>query len=173
MFTQTNTTRGYTLIEMLFYIAGAVLFLGLIVTLFFNTDTWYRAAIIYPRINQEGAAIVGRIGNDIRSGSTLNSTQNVFGVTNGAIGINALDASRNAVTYYYYLQNGRIMYRKNGGTAEYASPDNVYISKMRFDQIDTPISTAVRFVVDIDYSTKTGTTTNSYSSLSIMKNSYE
>jgi Tfp pilus assembly protein FimT len=170
---RTKLDQGFTLVETLFYIAGVITLLSIIVITLFNTYDWYRTSIVYPRVNQDGSLIISRIGNDIRSGSALNPAQNVFNVSNGAIGITGLDASQNSVSYYYFLQNGRIAYQKNGGETEYLSPANVHVSKLQFNQLDTPISTAVRVVVDIGYKTKTGTTTNTYSTLGIMRNSYE
>jgi Tfp pilus assembly protein FimT len=164
---------GFTLVETLFYIAGVITLLAVIVIALSNTYDWYRLTVAYPRVNQDGTLIVSRIGNDIRSGSALNTAQNVFNVPNGAIGITGLDTSKNPVSYYYFLQNGRIAYQKNGGTTEYISPAYLYVSKLQFNEITTPISTAVRFVVQIDYKTQNGTTTNTYGSLGIMRNSYE
>lgn len=170
---QIKKTNGFSLVETLFYVAGVVLLLFLIITILFNGQNWYNTAIIYPRVNTDGSLIASRIGNDIRAGSSLNAGQNIFNATNGSIGINAKDASNNSVTYYYYIQNGRIAYQKNGGTIEYISPANFWVSKLQFNQIDTAVTTAVRFVVNIDYKTKTGTTTNTYSSVAIMRNLYK
>lgn len=173
MFTQIKKTTGFTLIETLFYVVGAAVFLALIVTMFTSTKDWYRTAIIYPRVNHDGSTIVSRIGSDIRSGVTLNAAQNVFAATNGAIGINGLDSTRTAVTHRYYLLNGRIKYQRNGGTVEDVSPANLYVSKMRFDQVTSPISTGVRLDLNLDYATENGTTTKTYSSFSIMRNAYQ
>ncbi len=173
MCTQIKKTTGFTLIETLFYVVGAAVFLALIVTMFTSTRDWYRTAIIYPRVNYDGSTIVTRIGSDIRSGVTLNSAQNVFATTTGAIGINGLDASRTAVTHRYYVQNGRIKYQRNGGIVEDVSPANLYVSKMRFDQVTSPISTGVRLELNLDYATENGTTTKSYSSFSILRNAYQ
>jgi len=172
MFTQTKTKRGFTLVETLFYIAGVILLLGVIVMTLINTYELYRYNVIYPRYNQEGVLAASRIENDIRSGVSLITAQKVFNTASGAIGINATDTSGNAVTYYYALQNGRIIYNKNGGANQFISPSNLTVTTLQFNEINTPLSVAIRFAIDISYSTKAGTTTHSYTSLGILRNSY-
>lgn len=175
MFTQTNTNlkRGFTLVETLFYIAGMVALLVVIIFMLINSYDWYRTTVVYPRADQDGSLAISRIENDIRSGSSLNTAQNSFNTSSGSVGLTGLDSSGASVTYYYALQNGRIAYQKNGGATEYITPAYLTVTRLQFNQIDTPISTAIRTVIDITYPTKTGTTTNSYSALSIMRNSYE
>jgi hypothetical protein len=175
MFTQTNThsKRGFTLVETLFYIAGMVALLVVIIFMLINSYDWYRTTVVYPRADQDGSLAISRIENDIKSGSSLNTAQNSFNTTSGSIGVTGLDSTGTSVTYYYALQGGRITYQKNGGATEYITPAYLTVTRLQFNQIDTPISTAIRTVIDITYSTKTGTTTNTYSSLSIMRNTYE
>jgi hypothetical protein len=170
-----NLQRGFTLVETLFYAVGVALLLGVIVTMLYYALGWYRYATVSPRVDAAGSLIVDRIEDDLRAGLSLNSSQDTFNVALGSIGVNALDSSKNPVTYYYAVQSGKIVYQKNSGATQTISPSDLYVSRLQFNELDSADSKAIHFTVGIDYPIPTGggTTTNTYSGLAIMRNSYQ
>lgn len=165
--------KGFTLVETLLYAVGSALLLAVIATSISYSYRWYRNIVLIPNLDQTAGLLIDRISRDIRAGDTLDSGQSVFNSASGSIGINALDVSKNPVTHYYTLQNGHIMYQMNGGTSARVSPANVTVSELRFTQIATPLSNAVRVTISIEYISNNGTSTNTYSALAIMRNSYQ
>ncbi len=171
----TNTIihkRGFTLVETLVYVAGLVLLLLAIFTLLTATYDWYRTTTVGTRIDEIGITLSDRLVRDIRSGQTVELAQSSFGTSTGSLFIDAV-ASSTYVTKKYSLISGRVAYQENSGTIQYLSPKDISVTKLYFTSIATPASAAIRFEINITYSTKTGNQTKSYSSVGIMKNSYE
>ncbi|MDE1975175.1 MAG: hypothetical protein KGI49_01550 [Patescibacteria group bacterium] len=173
MYSPISRKTGFTLVETLIYATGLVLLTGVIVSVLYYGYGWYRFVTVSPRVDQVGTLVLERLEGGIRAGRALDSSKDIFDVPAGSIGLNALDTSKNSISYEYYLENGRIMYSQNGGTAASITPADLYVSQLRFHEIATSVSTAIHFSVSIDYPTKNGTTTNSYSGLAIMRNSYQ
>jgi hypothetical protein len=171
MYTITNK-KGFTLVETLFYIAGLVLLLAVISMVFIYMYDWYRAVTIVPRVDQVGMTLVDKIVKDIHSSSTINPGSSSLGTTNGSI---SLTGSVNLVnvTKNYSIVGNCITYQQDSGAISCISPNGITITRFYLIEVDSPISKALKFDIDISYSTKQGTTTRTYSSFAILKQSYE
>ncbi len=174
MSTQINNHphKGFTLVETLFYIGGVVLLLGVIVTTLINTYTWYQEVVAYPRVDTQTTLALSRIISDIRGGETINAGQSTFNVDTGTLSITGLDANGITKTSVYSLSNNRITLQTNAGTTQFLTPASLRITRLRFNQLNTALSSAVRAEIQAEYQTRSGTTTTTYSSLGILKNSY-
>ena len=133
---------------------------------------WYRAVTITPRVDQVGMTLVDKIVKDIHSSATIDSGSSTFGVTNGSVSltgsVNSVDVNKK-----YSIVNGCIAYQQDSGTKSCISPNKMTVTRFYLTEIDSPISKAIKFDIDISYSTKQGTTTKTYSSFAILKQSYE
>ncbi|MES2314661.1 MAG: hypothetical protein V4524_01860 [Patescibacteria group bacterium] len=163
--------KGFTLLETIIYAAGLILLLGAMLTLLFTTYNWYRNATIGSRVDQVGTTLADRIERDIRTGQSIDTTNTAFATSSGTLSLNALVNSSNIVKRYA-LTSGRISYQENSGALQYLSPTDITVTRFYLKDILTGVSEAVKFNIDITYSTKTGTTTRTYSDVSIMRNSY-
>lgn len=166
------TSQGFTLVETLVYAAGLILLLGAILYLLSASYNWYSTATVGSRADQIGVALVDRIERDIRSGQNSNSSGSLFSTTTGALSINALVNSATIVKKYA-LTNGRITYQENSGSTQYVSPSDISVTRFYVTDIVNSVSEAIKFDIDITFSTKNGTTTTrTYSDVGIMRNSY-
>lgn len=164
--------KGFTLVETLFYIAGLVLLLAVITTIFLYMYDWYRAVTIPPRVDRVGSILIDKISRDIHTSELINSAQSSFNTTNGALSITGIVDSI-SVTKKFSLSNGYLAYQQDSGSTSYLSPNGMTVSRLYFISTSTPISSAVHFDIDIAYKTKQGTTTKTYSGFSILRQSYE
>jgi hypothetical protein len=164
--------KGFTLVEVLVYAAGLIILLSAMVTLLFYMYGWYRSVTIGPRSDQVGTFLVTKIEGDIRGANSINLSQSVFGSATGAISVTSTINSISTTTYYA-LQNGHLINQINGGASSYVSPSEMTISAFTLNQITTSVSSAVRFEIDVAYLTKSGTTTNAYYGLAILRQSYQ
>lgn len=168
----TTNKKGFTLVETLFYIGGLVLLLGVISTIFIYMYDWYKVVTIEPRVDQVGITLVDKIVKDIHAGATINGSESSFGTTNGSVSvtgsINAVDVIKK-----YSILGTCMAYQQDSGATTCISPNGMTVSRFYLTQVDSPISTAIRFDIDISYKTKQGTTTKTYSSFAILRQSYE
>ncbi|HEY9583339.1 MAG TPA: prepilin-type N-terminal cleavage/methylation domain-containing protein [Candidatus Paceibacterota bacterium] len=156
-----NKQKGFTLVETLIYIAGLVVLLAVITWLIYMVYGWYRNAIVIPRTDRAGMSVTDQIVREIWKGQTAL-------LNNGTISITGVSET-DVIT----LNNGRVTLSKNGGAAEYLTGQGVDVTRLYFKKIDTPISSAVRFEMDITYVIKNASSTKTYTGLAILKNSYE
>lgn len=167
----TNKKSGFTLLETLLYAAGLILILAGIVTFIFYMYEWYRKATVPSRVDMIGVTLLSKIGNDIRSSNVVNDADSSFSVSNGAISVTSTNNSVSTTTKYY-IQSGAIKYKLNTGSADNISPNDVYVSGFSINKLTTSVSTAIRIQLNLDYATKAGTTTNTYTNLITLRQSY-
>lgn len=166
------TNRGFTLVETLIYAIGVVLLIGVITGLMYYMYNWYQYATIASKVDQTGLVLMDRLVRDIRTGTSIDFGQSSFNSTNGSIFINSKESGVN-VTKKFSLQNGRILYQENGGTAQYLTPANMTAVKLYLTSITTSLSQAVRVELQITYTTRSGLVTHDFNGLSIMRQSYD
>lgn len=171
MYTIINKKSGFTLIETLVYVAGIIILLVVIFSFISSTYNWYRTATIGSRIDAIGTILSDHLSKNIHSGQSIDSPNTLFGTTTGRLSIVALVNAVN-VTKKYSIINGRITYSENGGISDYLTPTDVTVTKLYFTNMTNAISEAVRFEVELSYMAKNGTSTRTYSSVAILKNSY-
>ncbi|MES3031412.1 MAG: hypothetical protein V4697_03310 [Patescibacteria group bacterium] len=164
--------RGFTLIETLFYIVGVILFLFVISALFIYMYSWYRRVTIDPRVDHAGIVLVDTLVRGIRGGETVNLGQSSLATNNGALSltgtVNLVD-----ITKRFSLSNGRVLYEQTSSPSSYISPSGMTVSRMYFTNLTSPLSSAVKFDIDISYAVKGSTITKTYSGFAILKQSYE
>jgi Tfp pilus assembly protein PilV len=167
-----TNTRGFTLIETLFYMVGLLILLAAMTSFLYYMYDWYQRSTVVPRMDRIGVNVVDTLVKDIRSGTTVNGAQSSFGITQGALSF-AATVGAGTVTKYFSLNSGRLVYQENGGAIAYISPTDVSISRFYVMATSTPLSEAVKFDVDITYSLRTGSTTRTYSGFTVLRQSYE
>ncbi|MEN9912621.1 MAG: hypothetical protein RLY66_29 [Candidatus Parcubacteria bacterium] len=167
-----NKRAGFTLVEVLVYTAGLVLLLGAMATSLVYMNNWYQRSTIGPRVDRVGSSVIDRIVRDIRSGDAINGSQSLLEVSTGALSLSYTSESGSGTTYSA-LQSGRVIHRIDSGSTEYLSPEDMTVSRLYFKQIITQESRAVRVEMDITFSIKDEVQTRTYSSVAILRNSYE
>lgn len=173
MIYNTNNNKGFTLIETIIYIGGVVLIVGIIVDMLFYAHSWYGNLSTKSRTDAVGIALVNRLLSDVRSGQDINASQSLFGANSGTLSMTVLINPSITVTKRYAIQDDRLAFSENSGPVQYLTPDDMTISQFRLNQLLSPAGKAVRFVIDISYLTKSGTTTSTYTGMAILRNSYQ
>lgn len=164
--------RGFTLIETLFYIVGLVILLFVISAALIYMYDWYKATTIPAKVDQASITLIDKIVKEIHTSSTINLGYSTFNSSNGALSITG---TNNGVTTTrrYALQSGCITYESQNNMIVCISPKNMTITRLYFTNVTSPVSSAVKFDIDIAYKIKQATTTKTYSGFAILKQSYE
>lgn len=166
-----SKNKGFTLVETLIYAVGMVLLLGVIASLVYYMYNWYQYATISSKVDQVGLTIMDRVVKDIRTGKDIDFGQSVFNNANGVIDVDA-KVGGSIISKKFSVQNQRIMYQENGGTAEYLTPPNMSITSFYLKNITASTSKSVHIDLQITFNTRSGTNTHSYSGLSVLRSSY-
>lgn len=169
---RTTSARGLTIVELLVYVLIAALVLLAVVASVQSFYRFYRELTQGPRADRAGIAITDRIMRDIRTGVAING-DSIFNSATGALSIKAQDDNGAEVQKRIVYADGRLTYSENGGTAQDLTPADMHISRFQLWPINTPISQAVRFELEITYDTPQGTETRSFTGVAILRHSYE
>lgn len=159
------------MVEVLVYAVGVVLLVGAIATFLFYMYDWYRTATIAPRVDQTALEFATKFEEDLRAGTSITAAASAF---NTALGSTTIVSTANSLstTTTYALVNGRIAWRQNGGSVAYLTPSDMTVTALYLNEITTAESVALRYEIDIAYRTRSGTTTNIYNGLAILRQSY-
>jgi type II secretory pathway pseudopilin PulG len=164
--------KGFTLVELLLYISGMIMILGLIIFFIIQTYNIYQDLVSEQRIDRVGSQIVDTITREIRTGESLVLGESILGVANGQLTFNAIE-SGSTIEKVFSIVDGRIAYRENSGELEYITPDDVTVTGLYFTMLNSSVSTAIQYSVDIEITRDDMTETKFFSSLSILRYSYE
>lgn len=162
---------GFTLVETLFYTVGLlVLFATMTVFMYYMYD-WYQKVSLAPRTDRIGISLTDKLVKDIRSGVTINLGQTNYNINNGTLSINSLVNSV-TIAKYFSINSGRLTYQEDAGATSFLTPSDLTVTRFFITASSTTISEGIKFDIDIAYRTRNGTTTQTYSGFSILRQSY-
>ncbi|MDQ2933059.1 MAG: hypothetical protein M3Q80_01625 [bacterium] len=166
-----STKKGFTLVETLFYTAGLVVMLMVMGAFLYYMYDWYQKVTLGPRVDRIGINTIDKVIKDIRSGDTVNVSQSVLNSATGTLSL-ATFVNSVSVTKTIAVSNYRLTYRENLGVVQYLTPADLYITRFYVTSTSTPVSEGVKFDIDIAFGSRNGTTTQTYSGFSILRQSY-
>lgn len=172
MTTDAKTRRGFSLIEAVLYVVGISLVVGIVTYFIAQGLDLHRRAAAETHAAEVGAALADRLSKEIRTGRTVVLGESAFGVPAGSLTLLSF-SEENELKKRFALENGRVGYSENGGPVSLLTPPGTSVSKLQFTQIETPVSYAVRYEIEVTYRTKEGEHTRSYPGLSVLRYSYE
>jgi len=169
----TNFKKGFTLVELLVYIAGMVGLMTVVAVMIVQIYGLYGRLTIGPRTDVIAANTLDRIVREIRRSESVDVPNSVLNnLSAGALMLNLSDGGTNT-TLLINLSGDSIYLKEGAAQSQKFTPDNITISGLRFNQIVTPISEAVHIDLAVSYFLDGATTTKSYSSVAILRGSYQ
>src|SRR6185436_640507 len=138
-----NGGRGYSLVEMLIYIAILTLFSVTIINVILSFSSSYRTLLALRMVDSTGIDAMERITRDIRSASSIVTGQSTLGSNPGVL---TLLATANGVstTSKFYIQNNTLKVDVNGVYLGPISGSNTSVTSLIFRSLSTGISSAVK-----------------------------
>lgn len=164
--------RAFTLVETLVYVSLAVVIIGVLSMMFVQIFGLYKEITIIPKTDRSLLIAIDRMVKDIRTGENIILENSVFGSTSGELFIDSLENGSD-VDKYYFLDGGRIVYQENGGSQNYLTSNDVFISKFQFEYLTSGISEGVRIEIDANIQKGGETVTKEYEGFAILRQSYE
>jgi Tfp pilus assembly protein PilE len=165
-------SKGFTLIELLIYIAGLLVLGSILSMLVIQFYSIYKEIVAIPRADRTGLLLVDRITKEIRSARQIDVLESRFGTTNGVLD---LDSVTDDITTEkkFYVENGIAKYQEDSDAPINLSSKDFTVSNFNFTFVQTFVSDAVRFDLELQFQTKNATETKSYTGFAIVRESYE
>ena len=154
------------------YVAGLIVLATILMILIVQFYGIYRELISLPRADRTGLLVVDRITKELRSGSQIDAINSIFNSPNGVLDFDMYSSST-LIEKRFFVEEGVIKYQENGGAIQSLTPRDLYVSNFNFALVESGISTAVRFTMELEFRTRNGIETKSYTGFAILRESYD
>ena len=172
---QTNffkKQKGFTLVELLVYMSGLLVLGSVLILMIVQFYGLYKEIIVVPRADRVGLLLVDRITKDIRSADSIDVFESQFGTTNGVLKLTE-KIGENIITKTFSVENGRVQYQEDSNPPMFLSSSDFTVSNFNFTFVQTEVSQAIRFNLELQFNSKGGLDTRTYTGFAILRESYE
>ncbi len=162
-FNRHHTQKGYSLIELLIYIAiFAVLSIVLVRSLVTVMRT-YAAGARYRALQNNGELVMERITRELRAGTS--AVTSTCATNPGTLSIASTDASSQNHTNNFVVTSGAVMLATDGGSSNAISTSQVTVTALTFCSFTTPSGAGVKTVLTLRVPGNYPTTASFYSTI--------
>lgn len=144
---------GYSLLELLIYVALFSALSVLLVKSLVTSLNVYAAAQSYRRVQAEGELAMERMTREVRSATSITTGSSTFDTSPGVLVLSGTDSSGATRTVTFLVSGGQLQINDNGTTGTLTS-SSVSISSLIFRKITTAVGTAVK--IELTLSTNVG-----------------
>ena len=166
--TNNKLTKGYSLAEMIIYIAILSIVSILVINTVLSFTRGYRDVMALRMIDHSSLDVMERITRDIRSATQIDNVNSVFGTNPGVLMLVSTVNGVSTVTKFY-LEKGIIKLDINGSYFGPLTLFNTTVNSLVFTKLDSGISNAVK--IDMTVSSTAGgvTKTKTYHSTIVLR----
>ncbi len=145
--------KGYTMVEMVIYIAIMSIVLLLIVNTVLSLTKSYRDLYALRIVDSTAVDSMERMTREIRGATSVDTTNSVFNTDPGVLTLVSTLGSTSTTTKFY-ISNGALKMDINGSYFGPLSDVDATIDSLTFAKLDSGISTAVK--IDMTVSGRSG-----------------
>lgn len=127
-----NKQKGYTLVELLIYVAISSVVIGSISSYFFNMMKTYNIAKDQVLISSNAAILFEKLHYDLRYGDYIDDGSSFFNSDESRLVV-----IKSGIPYSYFLDNGRVLKSVDGGESIAITSGDVKVDFLRIEKIDT------------------------------------
>ncbi len=167
-----NSTKGFSLVEMLFYIAILSIALLAVTETLLAVTRSYGTLRSAQRIEQDAASSLDRMTREIRDASAITDSGSTFDANPGELLLSTTDASSTPRTVDFYLSNGQLMLKENGSVSGGLTGVKTTVANLVFRKITTARSKGVKIELTLTSGTGMNAKTESFYSTAVLRDSY-
>ncbi len=164
-----NKKTGYTLVEMVIYVAIMSIVFLLIVNTVLSFTRSYRD--IYALRIVDGSAVdaMERMTREIRGSTSVDTVNSVLGSSPGALTVLASYEGVVSTTTKFYLDNGVLKVDVNGVYSGPLSGVGVTVNSLVFTKLDSGVTDAVKIDMTVSGTSGTATKVKKYHTTVLLK----
>lgn len=166
-----NKKSGFTLMEILIYVAIFVMLAGVVITSFTVVVGTFSNSQTNRDLQESGSTSMERMVREIRQANTVNPSSNL-GVTPGNLELATVDSGGAAATVRFVFENNAVNMYKNGALQDNLLGQNVVPTSLIFRKISTSNGTAVRIEMTLKDNRGKDHRTASYYDTVILRGAY-
>lgn len=140
---KNKNSTGYSLVEMLIYVAILSLVSIVIINMLLSFTQSYRIVTALRIAEHSGIDSMERMTRDIRAASSVNTANSTLGSNPGVLTLNST-VNGSATVTKFYLQNGILKLDVNGSYFGPLTLSNASTTNLVFRVLDNGVSNAVK-----------------------------
>lgn len=163
--------RGYSLVEMIIYVALLALFLGVIVSVLLGVGRSLNYVQATIDSQQSAITALDRVVREIQNAQSVNTGTSVFNTSPGTLTLTTTNDADDAITRSMYINNGVVRMKENSVDVGALTSSNVVVSQLEFNFIDGVVSDAVRVTMTVDAGKSSSARSDTYYATAIVRGS--
>lgn len=160
--------HGFSLIEMLVYLAVLVLVATIVVATILSLDTVLLRNRTERTLAHAANVTLERMINDIRVASSVVGAQSTFGSSPGT-----LTVSTGATTTQFSVSGGNVVVAVNGATLGPLTSDDVSVNALTFTRFTSTSTELIRIALTLHTESKAASTTRTFYGAAVLRETYE
>lgn len=163
-----TTQRGFSLIEMLVYIALLVLLSGAVITSIFSLSDVFQRNTHERELADAAVLTLERISREARAATGFNLGASQFDTSPGAVAL--VDGPTTTV---FSVSGDRMEVAVNGVTEGVLTPEHIAVENVIYSRLQSTSTEALRIALTLSIAEATASTTMTFYTTSVLRNSYE
>lgn len=168
MYSVSSSKKGFTLVEMLVYLAVLIILAGGALTLVFLLGEQFAQLRTDQLVTKSAQATLENMLYTVRTSDTVSLAYTTLQTNPGALYL-----IQGTTTHQYALVGGRVVYTKNAIAQGPLTSDRVRVDELRFFAYDNANTQMVRIELSLTAVLANATTTKTFSSSATLRGSYD
>lgn len=164
---------GFSLVEMLVYIAILTLLVGVLISSLRAIVTTYRHIKVSRTIETSALTALERITREIKNGSSITVGSSSFGTASSSITVVGKNASEVSKTTYIYLQSGVLRINEDGTPKGQLTSSSTVVTNFTLNFINQTASDAVKIQLTLQAGQGAYQRQETFYSTAILRGSYQ
>lgn len=164
-------TRGFSLLEMLVYVALLAAFSVIVATTLLSVARSYHTLRAGTHLQSDAMAIVDRLAYEVRLADSVD-VSSTLGTSPGVLKLSATDSAGNATTTEFYLGSGILHVRQNGAEAGTLSSSYTTVDSLIFRQVGSGSALGIRTEMTLTSRDGTASTTQNFYTFFTMRGAH-
>ena len=160
--------HGFSLVEVLVYLAVTVLVAGALITTFLSLDTVLLRNRTERELTESSRVSLERIVRDMRLADGVNTTQSTFGATAGALAL-----TDGATTTRFFVESNVLKMSINGVTVGPITSNSVTVQSFVVRRYVGTETDLVRVALTLSATSKAASSTRTYYTSAVLRGTYE
>ncbi|HEX4799200.1 MAG TPA: type II secretion system protein [Candidatus Paceibacterota bacterium] len=160
--------RGFTLIEMLVYIAVFVLISSALVVTFLSFNTTFVRNQTERALTQEARVALDTVIAAVKHADTVDGAQSLLNVSPGI-----LELESGATTTRFYISSGALVYAINGTEIGPLTSNAIVVESVVFQRYVGTTTDMIRMALTLHAESKVASSTRTFYTSAIMRGTYE
>ncbi len=165
--------KGFSLIELLIYIAIISMVFGLFTQIVLSVSKSYAEIAVIRNLDTGAISAMERITREVRASSSIDAANTVLGTSPGVLSLNQVDSNGTRSTVLFKTNNQNIQMKRDGNDQGTFLPSGVAVSSLVFSSINSGNSSAVKILMQLVGTSGKITRTKNYYNTIILRGSYQ